>query len=114
MWWCVTTLTSVGYGDLGYFPMSTGGRFLAVLTMLSGIVVLAMPIGVIGSNFTTELRNHKQEKRRAKEEREREWLQIQEEMAHELEIETELEERLTSRRSAGPRRNASGSGCRSR
>jgi len=77
-WWCIVTLTSVGYGDM--YPVTTAGRVLAVFTMLSGIIVLAMPIGVIGSNFTTELRNFKEDQRAQHDARVREWLQIQDEL----------------------------------
>jgi len=77
-WWCIVTLTSIGYGDMA--PITTAGRILAVFTMLSGIIVLAMPIGVIGSNFTTELRSFKEDQRAQHDARVREWLQIQDEL----------------------------------
>ena len=49
MWWTLTTMTTVGYGDC--FPLTTLGKAAAVMTMLSGVVVLGMPISVLGSNF---------------------------------------------------------------
>eukprot|EP01061_Rhynchopus_euleeides_P018715 TRINITY_DN30909_c0_g1_i1.p1 TRINITY_DN30909_c0_g1~~TRINITY_DN30909_c0_g1_i1.p1 ORF type:complete len:702 (+),score=16.90 TRINITY_DN30909_c0_g1_i1:102-2207(+) len=49
MWWCIATLTTVGYGDV--VPNSTGGRIVAGLTMISGIFVLALPTSILGSNF---------------------------------------------------------------
>ena len=39
----------VGYGDL--IPTSWLGRMVAVIVAMSGIVVLALPIGIIGGNF---------------------------------------------------------------
>lgn len=35
MWWSLTTITTVGYGDR--FPVSTGGRIIAVLLMTAGV-----------------------------------------------------------------------------
>ncbi|KAJ9470766.1 Potassium voltage-gated channel protein Shab [Diplonema papillatum] len=48
-WWCITTLTTVGYGDV--VPNSVGGKIVAGLTMLVGIFVLALPASIVGSNF---------------------------------------------------------------
>jgi len=35
VWWAMTTITTVGYGDR--FPVSTGGRIVAVLLMTAGV-----------------------------------------------------------------------------
>ena len=40
LWWATTTVTTVGYGDL--FPVTTAGRFVAVVLMVVGI-------GLVGS-----------------------------------------------------------------
>ena len=48
----MVTMTTVGYGD-GY-PVTTPGRIIAVVTMFCGILILALPISVIGSNFARQ------------------------------------------------------------
>ena len=37
LWWAVTTVTTVGYGDV--YPVTTAGRFVGVVTMFVGIAV---------------------------------------------------------------------------
>lgn len=52
LYWAVITATTVGYGDIT--PTSEWGRLVACILAILGIVVLAMPIAVIGSNFARE------------------------------------------------------------
>ena len=44
LWWSVVTMSTVGYGD--FYPVTVGGRFMAVLLMFSGISLFAMLAGV--------------------------------------------------------------------
>jgi voltage-gated potassium channel len=49
IWWAVTTMTTVGYGD--QFPTTTEGRVLAMVVMLVGIGFLTMLIGAAAERF---------------------------------------------------------------
>jgi len=51
-WYVIVTITTVGYGDA--YPTTGLGKFIGSVTILNGIIVLAMPIGVVGANFSTE------------------------------------------------------------
>jgi len=49
-WWSIVTLTTVGYGDT--YPVEPMGKLVAACAMLSGILVLALPLSIIGTTFT--------------------------------------------------------------
>jgi voltage-gated potassium channel len=49
LWWSMTTLSTVGYGDL--YPESDGGRVVAVTTMILGIGVLGTLAATIATAF---------------------------------------------------------------
>ena len=48
-WWAITTLTTVGYGDI--YPTTTQGRFIAVGLMISGICVLGVISATVAAWF---------------------------------------------------------------
>ncbi|MFG1349282.1 cyclic nucleotide-gated ion channel [Xanthobacter autotrophicus] len=56
MWWAITTLTTVGYGDV--VPVSNLGRVVGAITMVSGLVMLALPIAIIASSFSEVIAKH--------------------------------------------------------
>lgn len=47
LWWAVTTLTTVGYGDI--YPVTVGGRVFTFLVLLVGLGVVSVPAGLIAS-----------------------------------------------------------------
>ena len=57
MWWAIVTLTTVGYGDV--VPVTLLGRIVAGFTMLMGVMMLALPIGIVANAFADEI--HKRE-----------------------------------------------------
>lgn len=49
-WWATTSMTTVGYGDIR--PDTAVGKMLAFLCILSGILILALPIAIINDRFS--------------------------------------------------------------
>ncbi|XP_077358448.1 voltage-gated potassium channel regulatory subunit KCNG3 [Festucalex cinctus] len=48
-WWVIISMTTVGYGDV--YPITIGGRVLGGMCVVSGIVLLALPITFIYHSF---------------------------------------------------------------
>lgn len=53
MWWAITTLTTVGYGDAT--PITAAGRLLGGITMIFGLCILALPVAIISTGFAQEV-----------------------------------------------------------
>ena len=51
-WFVLATTTTTGFGDVT--PTTLVGKCLGVCAMICGILMLALPITVVGSNFATE------------------------------------------------------------
>ena len=49
LWWAVTTVTTVGYGDK--YPTTTEGRFLAVALMIMGISLMGVITASVAAWF---------------------------------------------------------------
>ena len=47
LWWAVTTLTTVGYGDT--YPVTVGGRVFTFFILLIGLGVVSVPAGLVAS-----------------------------------------------------------------
>ena len=58
MWWAVTTLTTVGYGDVT--PITNAGKIFGGIITLVGISMVALPTGIIASGFGNTFRRNRQ------------------------------------------------------
>ena len=63
-WWCIVTLTTVGYGDVT--PITGIGRLIASIASLSGILVVAIPVSVISTNFNSEFQKLQRQREQVK------------------------------------------------
>jgi len=52
-WWAVSTLTTVGYGDV--YPVTGAGKLLSGIIALIGVGIVALPTGIISSAFVEKI-----------------------------------------------------------
>lgn len=50
VYWCIVTLTTVGFGDIA--PQTPLGQFLATLIMIMGYGIIAVPTGIVSAEYT--------------------------------------------------------------
>lgn len=50
IYWCIVTLTTVGYGDIA--PVTTLGQMIASFVMILGYGVIAVPTGIVTSEYS--------------------------------------------------------------
>lgn len=48
-WWAVVSMTTVGYGDM--YPEGAIGKLIGSMTVLTGLLTIALPVPVIVTNF---------------------------------------------------------------
>lgn len=61
MYWAVTTVTTVGFGDIT--PKTDLGRLLASFMMLMGWGTLAVPTGIVSAEFVTQAQREAADRR---------------------------------------------------
>ena len=52
MWWSVSTLLTVGYGDI--YPVTFLGQFLGIVISFLGVGLVAIPTGIISAGFVEQ------------------------------------------------------------
>ncbi len=53
MWWAIVTLATVGYGDV--IPITPLGKLFGSVVILAGLIIVALPIGIIATAFANEI-----------------------------------------------------------
>lgn len=57
VYWCIVTLTTVGFGDIA--PITPLGQFIAALIMILGYGIIAVPTGIVSAEYTNRHKNDK-------------------------------------------------------
>lgn len=55
MWWALTTITTVGYGDM--VPQTIAGKCIGCLTMVGGTIIVSLSVATITTSFTDQYRH---------------------------------------------------------
>lgn len=52
IWWSMSTLLTVGYGDI--YPVTTAGKLMAIIIAFLGVGMVAIPTGIISAGFVEQ------------------------------------------------------------
>ncbi|MBQ7703658.1 MAG: ion transporter [Firmicutes bacterium] len=56
-WWSVTTILTIGYGDI--YPVTTAGTIIAIIMSFLGVGAVAIPTGIISAGFVEQFEREK-------------------------------------------------------
>ena len=59
VYWCIVTLTTVGFGDIA--PQTPLGQFIASLVMILGYGIIAVPTGIVSAEYTSQHKSNKKD-----------------------------------------------------
>ena len=57
VYWCIVTLTTVGFGDIA--PITPFGQLIATIIMVLGYGIIAVPTGIVSAEYTSQNKNNK-------------------------------------------------------
>lgn len=58
IWWSTSAILTVGYGDI--YPVTVGGRILAIIIACLGVGIVAIPTGIVSAGFVERYTRIKQ------------------------------------------------------
>jgi len=53
LWWAIVTIGTIGYGDV--VPVTALGKLIATGTIFAGLVMMALPVGIIATAFAEQV-----------------------------------------------------------
>jgi voltage-gated potassium channel len=53
LWWSIVTVGTIGYGDV--VPVTVLGKLIATATIFLGLIMMALPIGIIATAFADQI-----------------------------------------------------------
>jgi len=57
VYWCIVTLTTVGFGDIA--PVTPLGQLIAAIIMIMGYGIIAVPTGIVSAEYAKDLSDNK-------------------------------------------------------